>query len=115
MQVDLGSDYEITGVSLWRYWTDSRTYNATALVVASKPDFSDAQVLYYSGDSDVFGLGKDPKDSLYAETSAGKRLFDAANSTAATTRVTCACTAPVSRARVLRRKIMWLSSRFLEA
>lgn len=85
MQIDLGSDCEITGVSLWRYWTDSRTYNATALVVASKPDFSDAQVLYYSGDSDVFGLGKDPKDSLYAETSAGKRLFDAANSTAAMT------------------------------
>lgn len=85
MQVDLGSDCEITGVNLWRYWTDSRTYKATALVVAGKPDFSDAQVLYYSGDSDVFGLGKDPKDSLYAETSAGKRLFDATNSTAATT------------------------------
>ena len=85
MQVDLGSDCKITGVNLWRYWTDSRTYKATALVVASKSDFSDARVLYYSGDSDVFGLGKDPKDSLYAETSAGKRLFDATNSTAATT------------------------------
>ena len=85
MQVDLGSDCEITGVNLWRYWTDSRTYKATALVVASKSDFSDAQVLYYSGDNDVFGLGEDPKDSLYAETSAGKQLFDASNSEAATT------------------------------
>ena len=85
MQVDLGSDCEITGVNLWRYWTDSRTYKATALVVASKSDFSDAQVLYYSGDNDVFGLGEDPKDSLYAETSAGKQLFDASNSEVATT------------------------------
>ena len=85
MQVDLGSDCKITGVNLWRYWTDSRTYKATALVVASKSDFSDARVLYYSGDSDVFGLGEDPKDSLYAETSAGKQLFDASNSEAATT------------------------------
>lgn len=85
MQVDLGSDYEITSVNLWRYWTDSRTYKATALVVANKSDFSDAQVLYYSGDSDVFGLGEDPKDSLYAETAAGKQLFDASGSRAATT------------------------------
>ena len=85
MQVDLGSDCEITGVNLWRYWTDSRTYKATALVVASKSDFSDAQVLYYSGDNDVFGLGEGPKDSLYAETSAGKQLFDASNSETATT------------------------------
>lgn len=85
MQVDLGSDCEITGVNLWRYWTDSRTYKATALVVASKSDFSDAQVLYYSGDNDVFGLGEDPKDNLYAETSAGKQLFDASDSKPATT------------------------------
>mgnify|MGYP000028416936 FL=1 len=85
MQVDLGSDCEITGVNLWRYWTDSRTYKATALVVASKSDFSDAQVLYYSGNNDVFGLGENPKDSLYAETSAGKQLFDASNSETATT------------------------------
>lgn len=85
MQVDLGSDCEITGVNLWRYWTDSRTYKATALVVASKSDFSDAQVLYYSGANDVFGLGENPKDRLYAETSAGKQLFDASDSKPATT------------------------------
>ena len=67
----------IGGVNLWRYWKDNRTYNATALVVANKADFSDKQVLYYSGDSDVYNLGVNPTESLYAETSAGKKLFKA--------------------------------------
>lgn len=77
MQVDLGSSCMIGGVNLWRYWKDNRTYNATALVVANKADFSDKQVLYYSGDSDVYNLGVNPTESLYAETSAGKELFKA--------------------------------------
>ena len=77
MQVDLGETCRIDAVNLWRYWQDNRTYNGTAVVVANKADFSDAQVLYYSGDQDLYGLGagKLTGDALYAESSNGKVLY----------------------------------------
>ncbi|WP_159430431.1 discoidin domain-containing protein [Collinsella phocaeensis] len=77
MQVDLGETCRIDAVNLWRYWQDGRTYNGTALVVANKADFSDAQVLYYSGDQDLYGLGENAltDDELYAESSNGKVLY----------------------------------------
>ena len=77
MELDLGETCRIDAVNLWRYWQDSRTYNGTAVVVANKADFSDAQVLYYSGDQDLYGLGegKLTGDALYAESSNGKVLY----------------------------------------
>ncbi|MBE6469381.1 MAG: hypothetical protein E7001_05410 [Coriobacteriaceae bacterium] len=77
MQVDLGETCRIDAVNLWRYWQDGRTYNGTALVVANKADFSDVQVLYYSGDQDLYKLGEDTLtgDELYAESSNGKVLY----------------------------------------
>ena len=73
--IDLGQQCRINNVNLWRYWTDGRTYKATALVVSDTADFAKKTVLYYSGDSDVYNLGVDPTDTLYAETSAGKALY----------------------------------------
>ena len=73
--IDLGQQCKINNVNLWRYWSDGRTYKATALVVSDTADFAKKTVLYYSGDSDVYNLGVDPTDTLYAETSAGKALY----------------------------------------
>lgn len=55
--IDLGQQCKINNVNLWRYWSDGRTYKATALVVSDTADFAKKTVLYYSGDSDVYNLG----------------------------------------------------------
>ena len=78
MQVDLGSESAINKVQLYRYF-DNRTYNSTAVVVSNTPDFKEFEVLYYSGTEDVFGLNATPNQPLYAETSAGRTLFDNAS------------------------------------
>ena len=80
MTVDLGSECDISGVQLWRYYGDTRTYDTTALVVSNDPEFSKeaSEVLYYSADDkkeDLYKLGVKPTEDLYKETSAGKVLY----------------------------------------
>ena len=74
MQVDLGNQSSINEISLYRYWQDQRTYSSTAIVVSNTPDFESFDVVYYSGDEDVFGLGQQPTEEVYRETSAGKTI-----------------------------------------
>lgn len=84
IQMDLGSVQTITGFKLWRDWSDGAVNANTALVVANKEDFSDKQVVYYSkdtaaagnaADDDVFKLGMQPVNALYAETKGGTNLM----------------------------------------
>ncbi len=78
MQIDLGKEATIESVDLTRYYEDSRTYGATALVVSNTEDFSEKTVLYYSSDdknTDVFELGEKPTADLYVETKDGKRVY----------------------------------------
>ncbi len=80
MTIDLGSECDISGVQLWRYYGDDRTYDTTALVVSNDPEFSKeaSEVLYYSADDkkeDLYKLGVKPTEDLYKETSAGKVLY----------------------------------------
>ena len=79
MQVDLGKDCDVTSIQLYRYWADHRTYADTAVTIASKEDFSDEKVLYYSAadpDTDKFGLNVKPAQELYEETAEGKTVYD---------------------------------------
>ena len=80
MTIDLGSECDISGVQMWRYYNDDRTYDTTALVVSNDPEFSKeaSEVLYYSADDkkeDLYKLGVKPTEDLYKETSAGKVLY----------------------------------------
>ncbi len=60
--VDLGAEYNLESVKLWRYYTDSRTYYNTYVKVYNE-DFSRSTYLHIS-----------TLDGTYAETSAGKTL-----------------------------------------
>ena len=80
MQVDLGSDCDVSGVQLWRFFDGGKKYDTTALVVSSDPEFAEGsyEVLYYSAadkNKDLFGLGVKPTEDLYAESKEGKVLF----------------------------------------
>ena len=84
MTVDLGCECDITGVQLWRYYGDTRTYDTTALVVSNDPKFpADAsKVLYYSAEDktkDLYNLGAKPTEDLYVESKDGKLLFGSAD------------------------------------
>ena len=80
MQVDLGSDCDVSGVQLWRFFDGGKKYDTTALVVSSDSEFAEGsyEVLYYSAadkNKDLFGLGVKPTEDLYAESKEGKVLF----------------------------------------
>lgn len=80
MQVDLGSDCDVSGVQLWRFFDGGKKYDTTALVVSNDPEFAEGsyEVLYYSAadkNKDLFGLGVKPTEDLYAESKEGKVLF----------------------------------------
>lgn len=80
MQIDLGAESVVDNVTLWRYWTDKRSYADTALVVSNDANFENKQVLYYShegAEKDLFNLGVEATESLYTETPEGKKIFDA--------------------------------------
>ncbi|WP_415962715.1 discoidin domain-containing protein [Collinsella tanakaei] len=90
MQIDLGSEHVIDSVNLWRYWSASREYADTALVVSNDADFENKKVLYYSSldedMNDTFKLGENPTERTYAESSEGKTLFAAKSGKTVTAR-----------------------------
>ena len=80
-EFDLGGTYELGNdgdepfkdvIRMWRYWGDSRRYNATVIVVSEKGTFDedDRTVLYNSDAADLFKFGSGT-DQLYNETSDG--------------------------------------------
>ncbi|WP_047835066.1 hypothetical protein, partial [Robinsoniella sp. RHS] len=70
MQVDLGGLYDLSRVNMWRYWKDSRTYDATVITTSESGDFTDEAVIYNSDSSNVHGFGAGG-DERYAETASG--------------------------------------------
>ena len=74
IQVDLGQDYDVDKLSLYRYWEDGRTYDATVIVLAkNEADFGTAaQTIVYNSDTEnVHGLGEG-SDDKYVELSSGR-------------------------------------------
>lgn len=76
LQIDLKGNYELTGINLWRYWQDGRTYRGTVIAAAyAEEDFKDGRstILYNSDAENYHGLGEGT-DSTYAETANGIKI-----------------------------------------
>ena len=77
MQVDLGSEYELTGIHMWRYWKDSRKYNNTLVVTSVDGTFSkddeDDVVVFNADEANECGYGKG-EERDYEETAEGKNF-----------------------------------------
>ncbi len=75
LQVDLGAVKSVSGVNLYRYWDDNRTYRGTVIELSETADFSGVVYQIYNSDADGTlhdrGLGS---DQTYAETSGGLHL-----------------------------------------
>ena len=76
-QFDLGKNYDISSIKMWRYYEDSREYTPTAIAVSETADDwseGNVDVIYNSDAEGVFGLGEG-SDEGYAETADGKEYF----------------------------------------
>lgn len=75
LQVDLGAVKSVSGVNLYRYWDDNRTYRGTVIELSETENFSGVVYQIYNSDTDGTlhnrGLGS---DQTYAETANGLHL-----------------------------------------
>jgi hypothetical protein len=74
IQIDLGKSYDLSGVNIWHYWYDGRTYHDVIVRLSNKSDFSSEVTTVFNNDinnSAGFGAGSDTE---YTETSAGKSI-----------------------------------------
>lgn len=75
LQVDLGAVKSVSGVNLYRYWNDNRTYRGTVIELSETADFSGVVYQIYNSDADGTlhnrGMGS---DQTYAETANGLHL-----------------------------------------
>lgn len=75
LQVDLGAVKSVSGVNLYRYWDDHRTYRGTVIELSETADFDGVVYQIYNSDTDGTlhnrGLGS---DQTYAETANGLHL-----------------------------------------
>ena len=69
--LDLGGQYYIGGLSVWRNFSDGRTYNNVVFEIAQVSDFSNSTIVFNNDAANFHGLGVGA-DAQYAETSAGK-------------------------------------------
>ncbi len=76
LQIDLGQEYEVEQLRLYRYWADGRTYNDTVIVLSTTADFvaGTTTVVYNQDSENFFGWGTGT-DTEYSETSAGKEIL----------------------------------------
>ena len=75
LQVDLGAVKSVSGVNLYRYWDDHRTYRGTVIELSETANFDGVVYQIYNSDTDGTlhnrGLGS---DQTYAETANGLHL-----------------------------------------
>ena len=78
-QVDLGAVYDVTGVKLWQYYSDNRTYHNNVIVLSENGTFAgnDYTVIFNTDYCNMHGFGKG-YDNEYVESMAG-RLFPVRN------------------------------------
>ena len=86
LEVDLGAVYDVTGVKLWQYYSDNRSYHNNVIVLSENGTFAgnDYTVIFNTDYCNMHGFGKG-YDNEYVETLAG-RLFPVKNVNAASTR-----------------------------
>ncbi|MCM1441107.1 MAG: hypothetical protein NC131_18180, partial [Roseburia sp.] len=74
LQVDLEEVKSVSGINLYRYWNDGRTYRGTIIELSETEDFAES-VQVYNSDQDGTLHGRDlGSDSTYAETANGLQL-----------------------------------------
>ncbi|MBQ6164460.1 MAG: InlB B-repeat-containing protein [Clostridia bacterium] len=90
--VDLGQEYALAKIRLWRYWVDNRTFHTQVIALSKNGTFSgdDLTVIWNTDKNNVHGLGAGT-DAAYAETAAGHEFTMPAGSAA-----------PAARARYVR-------------
>lgn len=75
LQVDLEAVKSVSGINLYRYWSDDRIYQGTVIELSETEDFSGVVYQVYNSDATGAlhgrGLGS---DSTYAETANGLHL-----------------------------------------
>lgn len=74
---DLGENQVLSGVRIWHYFADARTYHDVVVQLSTASDFSSAVTTVFNNDADnSSGLGPGT-DAEYAESAGGKSvLFD---------------------------------------
>ncbi len=73
-QVDLGAEYLIDTIGLWRYWEDRRIYHDVVVRTSTNATFATDSVTVFNNNvtgSLGFGIGK---STLYRERSTGRRI-----------------------------------------
>lgn len=75
LQVDLEEVKSVSGINLYRYWQDNRTYRGTVIELSETADFDGVVYQVYNSDAagTLHGRGRG-SDSTYAETSGGLHL-----------------------------------------
>lgn len=74
VQLDLGAQYSIEVINLKR--EEEKSYQNTAIVLASDESFSDAQVIYYQNKDDIIGkLGANVNITASAQASVYKETY----------------------------------------
>ncbi len=75
MQIDLGTSQDVTKVSLWHYWADSRTYHDVIVQVAEDAFFGSGVTTVFNNDTDNSSKLGAGSDAEYIESSAGKTII----------------------------------------
>ena len=73
-QIDLGQQFRIDTVVLWRYFDDHRTYVDTIVQISTDPTFQTNVTTVYNNDFDGSSGNKAGTNLVYRERSSGKRM-----------------------------------------
>lgn len=76
IQFDLGKQYDIQKMKMWRYWDDGRQYDNTVIALSEDGDFTPGSpaVVYNSDTGNKHGFGAGG-DQGYEETNAGREFI----------------------------------------
>ena len=75
--VDLGANYMIDGLRVWRYYADARRYNDVIYEVSKTADFANSTKVFNSNSSGSLGRGTG-SDNTFSESSYGHPVYFAA-------------------------------------
>lgn len=88
VQFDLGDEYDLTKIHMTRYWDNQgRKYGPTVIQLSTDENFAEGKTrtVYNSDKNNVHKLGAGTEE-FYAETAAGKEMWNAENSEPVTAR-----------------------------
>lgn len=75
VQIDLGGNYDISGIRLWHYFGDDRIYKDVIVQVSDDVEFKNSVKTLFNNDTDNSASQGIGKDQEYAESSSGKEII----------------------------------------